>query len=232
MKEIVFPKLQATDIEVRVGSGGKWNLKENKGDEWCNLLFYKDARVDQRLLDDNVGEYNWQREHIIRENIINGQKVMVNYCKVSLWDDEKKMWIAKEDCGTESQTEPIKGEASDAFKRACFNWGIGRELYTAPKTMRVTLTQKDYYNGRLSRKFVCTYIAYDKEGKICDCEVVNDKGDVVIPRSNIELALSEIANAKKREVLEGIWYHYANLQTNKLFVDTMRDKKNELILTE
>ena len=41
-------------------------------------------------------------------------------------------WVWKSDCGTESNTEAQKGEASDSFKRACFNWGIGRELYTAP----------------------------------------------------------------------------------------------------
>ena len=42
------------------------------------------------------------------------------------------MWVCKEDTGTESNTEAEKGLASDSFKRAGFNWGIGRELYTAP----------------------------------------------------------------------------------------------------
>jgi hypothetical protein len=51
---------------------------------------------------------------------------------VSIWDDAKKQWISKEDTGTESNTEKEKGLASDSFKRACFNWGIGRELYSAP----------------------------------------------------------------------------------------------------
>ena len=41
-----------------------------------------------------------------------------------------KQWIAKTDCGVESFAEKEKGEASDAFKRAGFNVGIGRELYT------------------------------------------------------------------------------------------------------
>ena len=54
------------------------------------------------------------------------------FCGVSIWDENKKQWITKWDCGVESNTEKEKGEASDSFKRACFNWGIGRELYTAP----------------------------------------------------------------------------------------------------
>lgn len=87
-----------------------------------SLLLYKDARVDQDILDETVGVMNWQRKHT-RDNA---------NCIVSIWDEEKKMWVEKEDTGTESNTEKEKGLASDSFKRACFNWGIGRELYTAP----------------------------------------------------------------------------------------------------
>ena len=54
------------------------------------------------------------------------------FCTVEVWDEEKKEWISKQDVGKESYTEKEKGQASDAFKRACFNLGIGRELYTAP----------------------------------------------------------------------------------------------------
>ncbi len=65
---------------------------------------------------------NWQRKH--RRDNAN--------CIVEIWDKEKGQWIAKEDTGKESFSEAEKGLASDSFKRACFNWGIGRELYTAP----------------------------------------------------------------------------------------------------
>ena len=65
---------------------------------------------------------NWQRIHT-RDNA---------NCIVSIWDEKKQQWISKEDTGTESNTEKEKGLASDSFKRACFNWGIGRELYTSP----------------------------------------------------------------------------------------------------
>ena len=109
-----FRTLRADEIEVRVGSISK------KG---ATLLLYKDARCDMNILDETVGMMNWQRHHS-RDNA---------NCTVSIWDDDKRQWIEKEDTGTESFTEKEKGLASDSFKRACFNLGIGRELYTAPR---------------------------------------------------------------------------------------------------
>lgn len=109
----IFRDLRADEIECRVAQA--------KG-TGVSLLLYKDARCDQNILDETVGAFNWQRQHC-RENA---------NCVVSLWDKEKQQWISKEDTGTESNTEKEKGLASDSFKRACFNWGIGRELYTAP----------------------------------------------------------------------------------------------------
>ena len=111
--ELKFRLLEASEIDVRVAT-----VSENG----CSLLLYKDARCDMNILDEKVGAMNWQRQHT-RDNA---------NCVVSIWDDEKKQWISKEDTGTESFTEKEKGLASDSFKRACFNWGIGRELYTAP----------------------------------------------------------------------------------------------------
>ncbi len=90
------------------------------------LLFYKNARTDMDILDETFGAFGWQRTHTFKDGKL--------YCTVSIWDDEKKQWISKEDVGTESNTEAEKGQASDSFKRANVNWGIGRELYTAPFT--------------------------------------------------------------------------------------------------
>ena len=109
--------LKADEIECRVGTVSK----DNTG---CSLLLYKDARVDMRMLDEVFGPTNWKRSH----EVINGSL----FCTLSIWDSEKKEWVGKQDVGTESYTEKEKGQASDAFKRAGFNWGIGRELYTAP----------------------------------------------------------------------------------------------------
>ena len=125
-----FRALTAGDIECRVST---------VPDKGCSLLLYKDARCDMKILDETVGPENWKRSH----ELINGNL----FCNVSLWDEGKKEWVTKQDVGTESYTEKEKGQASDAFKRACFNWGIGRELYTAPfiwiKSGDVTLAQKN-----------------------------------------------------------------------------------------
>ena len=107
--------LRAEEIECRVGT-----INE-KG---VSLLLFKDARVDQRILDEAFTPFGWQRSHQVLDGNL--------YCTVTVWDEAKKQWISKQDVGTMSFTEKEKSQASDSFKRACFNWGIGRELYTAP----------------------------------------------------------------------------------------------------
>ena len=114
MRDLKFRALRPNEVEVRAAQVSQ------KG---ASFLLYKDARVDQIILDETVGPLNWQRSHS-RDNA---------NCTVSIWDYEKLQWVSKEDTGTESNTEKEKGLASDSFKRACFNWGIGRELYTAPR---------------------------------------------------------------------------------------------------
>lgn len=111
--EYMFRDLKANEIDVRIATINEKGL---------SLLLYKDARVDMDILDETVGEMNWQRKHL-RDNA---------NCIIEIWDKEKQQWISKEDTGTESFTEKEKGLASDSFKRAGFNWGIGRELYTSP----------------------------------------------------------------------------------------------------
>lgn len=101
--DLKFRDLRADEIDCRPA------IIKTTG---LSLLLYKDARVDQDILDETVGPMNWQREHL-RDNA---------NCKVGIWDDEKKQWVWKEDTGTESNTEKEKGLASDSFKRACFNW--------------------------------------------------------------------------------------------------------------
>lgn len=162
--EVKFRKLKADEIDVRVST-----ISE-KG---ASLLLYKDARVDQNILDETVGCLNWQRRHT-RDNA---------NCIVSIWDDEKKQWIEKEDTGTESLTEAEKGLASDSFKRSCFNWGIGRELYTAPfiwvDASKMNIIQGK--NGRLTTrdKFKVEKIVYDDNGDISGLSIINQKNERV-----------------------------------------------------
>ncbi len=107
--------LKADEISARVQS-----VTDNGG---AIILLYKDARVDMALLDETFGRMNWKREH----TAIDGKL----FCTISIWD-ETRGWVSRQDVGVESNMDATKGEASDAFKRAGFNWGIGRELYTAP----------------------------------------------------------------------------------------------------
>ena len=121
--------LHADEIECRVGSIGEKGI---------SLLLYKNARVDQAILDEVFGIYGWQRSHMMIGNSL--------YCTVSIWDPEKKSWISKQDVGTTGEFEKEKSAASDSFKRACVNLGIGRELYTAPfifiPASKVVVTEK------------------------------------------------------------------------------------------
>lgn len=134
--ELNFRTLRSEEIEVRIGTINKGGV---------TLLLYKDARCDQAILDETVGPMGWQRHHV-RDNA---------NCIVSIYDTEKKMWVEKEDTGTESFTEKEKGLASDSFKRACFNWGIGRELYTAPNMFVPKSVLQGYSYDESSRKGSC-----------------------------------------------------------------------------
>lgn len=155
-----FRLLRADEVDARVSTVSE------KG---CSLLLYKDARVDQNILDETVGTMNWQRSHqLIGDRL---------YCTVSIWDSEKGQWISKQDVGTESYTEKEKGQASDSFKRACFNLGIGRELYTAPfmwvPASKCNITPK---NGGYTTydTFTVTQIEY-KDKNIVFVQVYNNK---------------------------------------------------------
>lgn len=116
IKKYTFRDLTEDEIEVKISN----IQKEGKG---LQLLLYKTARVDSQILDETFGCMNWQPDYKeIKGNL---------YCGISVYDKEKKEWITKWDCGVESAFgDKEKGEASDAFKRAGFKWGIGVELYT------------------------------------------------------------------------------------------------------
>ena len=153
----MFRSLKETEIECRVSIVSK---------NGCSLLLYKDARADMNILDETVGAFNWKREHT-RDNA---------NCIVSIWDEKKLQWVSKEDTGTESYTEKEKGLASDSFKRACFNWGIGRELYTAPfiwiNQDNVKLEPKGQ-SFTTYDKFEVTGISYDENNAISGLTIVN-----------------------------------------------------------
>ena len=174
MKE--FRLLKAEEISCRV------NQINDKG---LTLLLYKDARVDMDILDETVGCMNWKKEYT-RDN---------RNCIVSIWDEEKKEWISKEDTGTESNNEAEKGLASDSFKRACVNWGIGRELYTAPfiyiPASKVEITPKGNKFTTYD-KFHVEAIKYDKNRNIIALSIKN--------QNNKRVYLLEPPKEVKKEV--------------------------------
>ena len=159
-----FRTLRADEIDVRVS--------QSDPQRGVSLLLYKDARADMTILDETVGAENWQRRHT-RENA---------NCIVSIWDDKKAQWIEKEDTGTESNTEKEKGLASDSFKRACTNWGIGRELYTSPFIwVNADKIEWQTKNGKQIPKtrFMVADIGYDEAGRIDRLVIKTDKGETV-----------------------------------------------------
>lgn len=148
MKEI--RKLKANEIEVRVGGGS-------------SLLLYKTSRVDMIILDEVFGPMNWTCDY---------KEVKGNmYCGIGIRENANEPFVWKWDCGTESNMEAEKGEASDSFKRAGFKVGIGRELYTAP---RITYKSMDKY-----ARYDVTEIEYDDNGNISNLVIVDDNGNVI-----------------------------------------------------
>ena len=166
--------LSKEDIDVRVA---QTNIYNNNGQQVVkvNLLLYKNARVDMKILDELFTPFGWKRTHrLIGDRL---------YCQVEVWDAEKKEWICKEDVGVESNTEAEKGQASDSFKRACVNWGIGRELYTAPR-ISIELNDKEYTRDqqgkiRIWASFSVKSIDYDtKTRTITSLEIQDRFGNV------------------------------------------------------
>lgn len=161
-----FRTLRSDEIDCRIAT-----VKQSG----ITLLLYKDARCDMNILDETVGPLNWQRSHS-RENA---------NCTVSIWDDERKQWVSKEDTGTESFTEKEKGLASDSFKRACFNWGIGRELYTAPfifvKSGDCKVESKRSGSGyTCNDRFYVSDIGYDDNRVINRLQIRHQKSNKVV----------------------------------------------------
>lgn len=179
-----FRTLRADEIECRVST-----VKKNG----CSLLLYKDARCDMNVLDESFGIFGWQRKH----ELIDGQL----FCSVGIFDDLKGVWIWKQDVGTESYTEKEKGRASDSFKRACFNIGIGRELYTAPfiwiPSSKCEIVPKgDGYTTY--DRFEVAEIGYDENRRINKL-LITRKGEPVFGiNENPQVATEKISNVKAK----------------------------------
>lgn len=170
MEKDLIRLLKADEIECRISAINEKGL---------SLLLYKDARVDQKILDETFGAFGWKRSH----QCIDGNL----YCTVEIFDKESGQWVAKQDVGTTGYTEKEKSQASDSFKRACFNWGIGRELYTAPfiwiTADKAAIQSKESQNKEkryyCNERFSVSSIQYSDDRAINALVIVNDKGQPV-----------------------------------------------------
>ena len=187
-----FRELRADEIECRIGQIGE-------NGNGLSLLLYKTARCDMDLLDEVVGPENWQREHYeCKGNLFCRVGINTNYNVPALLQSVN--WVYKSDCGSESNTEKEKGEASDSFKRACVNWGIGRELYTAPFIWVTDCKieySKRYDKFKCYDKFVVSNISY-KDSKITELTIKNEK------TGNVVFEMNKISNNKKKEAVNDI----------------------------
>ena len=160
-----FRLLKADEIECRIAQ-----VKSNG----IALLLYKTARTDANLLDETVGVWDWQNDFKIVDGVL--------YGGIGIRTQDGYVW--KWDAGTESNTEAEKGRASDAFKRAGFKWGIGRELYTAPfiwiKSTQCNITKNDKGKDVCFDRFEVSKIGYNEKSEIEFVEIINSDSRVVV----------------------------------------------------
>lgn len=150
-----FRKLKASEVQVRPTD------TKNKGR--ATLLLYQDARVFMDILDETVGNENWSKEYYeVKGNV---------YCRIGIRNQFGE-WVWKSDCGSESNVDAEKGEASDSAKRAAVCWGIGRELYQTPK-VRINCPDSYYYNDKMTMTFSVKEIEW--EGKTLKSLIILDK---------------------------------------------------------
>lgn len=237
MKEVRL--LNANEIECRVGQCGK----SMRGVAWCSLLLYKDARCDMKVMDETFGPLGWKKSY----ELINGNL----FCTVSVRDEQGE-WITRQDVGVESNTEKEKGQASDAFKRACVNFGIGRELYTSPKIF-ITLGQNEVVekNGKpaLSPKVVFSVaeIGYDENRCVNKLTIVDSTGVVrysmgqdagknasqpASDSSDIEemyaFAIPALKQANDKAACQRVWDDFPQLQSEQRFIDAINERLSQI----
>ena len=189
--------LKPNEIEVRV---------QSVGEKGAQLLLYKDSRCDKRILDETYGVLGWKDSY---------QEIKGNlFCTVSIWDDDKKQWVDKQDCGTESFSEKEKGQASDAFKRACFNIGIGRELYT-----------RIFYYANVKT----IYDDKKKKYELADKYMTFHVSEIETNEQTEKIEKIKIADNKDNIVFE---YGYSKKSTTKKVESKEEPKQEEIVMID
>lgn len=198
--------LKPNEIEIRV---------QQVLEKGVQLLLYKDSRCDKRILDEAFGTNGWKNKYEeIKGNL---------FCTISIWDDDKKQWIDKCDCGTESFSEKEKGEASDAFKRAGFNVGIGRELYTrifyfANVPTKLNSSKKYELENKYEKFEVAEIFTNEETEKIEKIKIADSKGNIVFSYGY-----------KKQKLQPNNTSPQENKQNEKLISDAQKKLINTLL---
>lgn len=162
-KDLNFRYLKPNELQIK--------CTDTKYKGSATLLIFKDARVDMKVLDETCGRFGWQKDY----KEIDGKV----YCGVGILNTETNQYIWKWDTGTEGNFEAEKSEASDAFKRACFAWGLGRSLYNTPR-VRIKCPDTYYQGDRLTMSFTVKSIAWDEQTDECvDLVIVDRNGHIV-----------------------------------------------------
>lgn len=237
--ELKFRDLRADEIELRVGSTKRKYPSKPKSEDnpvtGFQLLLYKNARVDANVLDETVGPFNWTKRFY--------QVKSTMFCEVAIRDKDTGEWVAKSDAGDDDfQTEQVKGEASDSFKRACFAWGLGRKnLYYGPfiwikcndeinEFSKLYVSEIEYTNSIIS-KLVIKERNTDKQVYFyADKQKVAQNGDLTpkTPTSEqkgsiaktdlvyIEAFLNTTTEQKRKEFYEWLDNHFETMSLENL----------------
>ena len=213
MEKSFIRLLKSNEIECRIATINEKGL---------SLLLYKDARVDQRILDETFGPFGWKRSH----QCIDGNL----YCTVEIFDQKSGEWISKQDVGSTGYTEKEKSQASDSFKRACFNWGIGRELYSAPfiwvPANKASIQIKEGQNRE--KRYYCSdhfsvySIQYNDVKEIQTLVIINDKGQTVFEWKSTKTAGSSKENKRETGKKESMRSSISEEQMNTLQAELYR----------
>ena len=157
MNNIKFRTLYPNEIEVRPQN-------KAKNSDTKILLLYIDSRAVTTLLDETVGNLNWQNTFYEAGGLL--------FNKLSIRHPETGEWISRSETGSESTIEENKGKVSDTFKRCLSRFGV-TELYSSPK-----IEIKD--DGYGCTGYKVSEIAYDDCRKITHLVIVNRFGKEMV----------------------------------------------------
>lgn len=120
----------------------EWMITATTTDKTSGLAVpYITSRAVQERLDEVFGINGWKNK--FRD--WGTAKEHAQICTISIWDEEKKEWIDKEDGAADTDIEPVKGGLSAAMKRTASIFGIGRYLYDIePTWVEIEMKGKSY----------------------------------------------------------------------------------------